>query len=70
MSTVSDSISTITLPRPPFEVPPTVVEALDPADKDALRAEIKTLLKREDAVLIAHYYTDAALQELADETGG
>ena len=70
MSTVTDTISTVTLPRPPFVVPPTVVEVLEPAEKDALRAEIKTLLKREDAVLIAHYYTDAVLQELADETGG
>ena len=31
---------------------------------------VKTLLEREDAVLVAHYYTDADLQALADETGG
>lgn len=31
---------------------------------------IKALLKREDAVLVAHYYTDADLQGLAEETGG
>lgn len=31
---------------------------------------IKRLLKQEDAVLVAHYYTDPLLQELAEETGG
>ncbi|MDA8389954.1 MAG: quinolinate synthase NadA [Gammaproteobacteria bacterium] len=31
---------------------------------------IKALLKKEDAVLVAHYYTDAELQALAEETGG
>jgi len=30
----------------------------------------KQLLKEKDAVLVAHYYTDADLQRLADETGG
>lgn len=32
--------------------------------------KIKRLLKQEDAVLVAHYYTDPLLQELAEETGG
>jgi quinolinate synthase len=31
---------------------------------------IKHLLKEQQAVLVAHYYVDADLQELADETGG
>jgi len=31
---------------------------------------IKTLLKEQDAVLVAHYYTDNDIQELAEETGG
>lgn len=31
---------------------------------------IRTLLKKEDAVLVAHYYTDADVQELAEATGG
>ncbi|MDF2180699.1 quinolinate synthase NadA [Neptuniibacter sp. CAU 1671] len=34
------------------------------------KTEIKQLLKEKDACLVAHYYTDALLQELADETGG
>jgi quinolinate synthase len=31
---------------------------------------IKSLLKREDAVLVAHYYTNSDLQMIAEETGG
>lgn len=33
-------------------------------------AEIKTLLKEKDAVLIAHYYVSEDIQKLAEETGG
>lgn len=36
----------------------------------ALRADIKRLLQRENAVLVAHYYTDPEIQSLAEETGG
>ncbi len=36
----------------------------------AQKARIKQLLKEQDACLVAHYYTDAVLQELAEETGG
>lgn len=39
-------------------------------EKAALRAEIKQLLIEQDAVLVAHYYVDADLQSLAEETGG
>ncbi len=39
-------------------------------DHTALIARIKRLLVEQDAVLVAHYYTAPALQELADETGG
>ena len=34
------------------------------------KARIATLLQRNNAVLVAHYYTDPTLQELAEETGG
>ena len=40
------------------------------AEKAALKARIKHLLKEQQAVLVAHDYVDADLQELADETGG
>lgn len=45
-------------------------EVLSPRRQEEYRAHIKALLERENAVLVAHYYTDPALQELADETGG
>jgi quinolinate synthase len=39
-------------------------------EKVALRNEIKALLAARDAVLVAHYYVDADVQDLAEETGG
>jgi quinolinate synthase len=47
-------------------VPP----ALSREERDALKARIKRLLKEREAVLVAHYYVDADLQDLAEETGG
>jgi len=43
---------------------------LSASEKEHLFHEAKRLLKQQDAVLVAHYYTDANLQQLADETGG
>lgn len=40
------------------------------AEKNALKEKIRALLKERKAVLVAHYYVDADLQELAEETGG
>ena len=48
-------------------VPPPPVSA---AEQETLVARIKQLLLEQDAVLVAHYYTDGSLQRLADETGG
>ncbi len=39
-------------------------------EKVALKERIKRLLKEREAVLVAHYYVDADLQDLAEETGG
>ncbi len=39
-------------------------------EREALMQRIREQLKAQDAVLVAHYYTDADLQILADETGG
>lgn len=41
-----------------------------PEEKTALKARIKQLLKEREAVLVAHYYVDSDLQDLAEETGG
>ncbi len=41
-----------------------------PQDKPALKARIKKLLKQHNAVLVAHYYVNPDIQDLAEETGG
>ncbi|WP_456380609.1 quinolinate synthase NadA [Thiolapillus sp.] len=43
---------------------------LSPREKDTLKQRIKVLLEENNAALVAHYYVDADLQELAEETGG
>lgn len=45
---------------------PHTSQAQDEHDRQA----IKQLLRDNNAALVAHYYTDAALQQLAEETGG
>ncbi|RFA25140.1 quinolinate synthase [Alkalilimnicola ehrlichii] len=45
-------------------------EELAQGEREALMDRIKSLLKEQNAVLVAHYYTAADLQILADETGG
>ncbi|MGB5062162.1 MAG: quinolinate synthase NadA [Candidatus Competibacter sp.] len=54
----------------PVQVPPTVIETLDAAEKAALVTKIERLLVERDAALVAHYYTSPELQELAEATGG
>ena len=51
----------------PFPTKPAV---LDDAEKSFYRQQIKTLLKKHNAVIVAHYYTDPEIQALAEETGG
>ena len=41
-----------------------------PEEKVALKERIRRLLKEREAVLVAHYYVDGDLQDLAEETGG
>ena len=43
---------------------------LTPPEREALRSRIKRLLREQNAVLVAHYYVDAEIQRLAEETGG
>ena len=54
----------------PESVPETIVETLGQDERRELIARIRKLLKQQDAVLVAHYYTAPDLQMLADETGG
>jgi quinolinate synthase len=43
---------------------------LSPDQERALKDRIKARLERENAVIIAHYYTSPAVQSLAEESGG
>ena len=52
------------------QIPPTVVEQIDDAERAELNEKIKAQLKQQNAVIVAHYYTEPELQILADETGG
>ena len=56
---IQNAIEAVHLPQP-----------VSDQQKQSLRQEIKRLLKQENAVLVAHYYTDTELQSLAEETGG
>jgi len=56
--------------RPVTNVPPVMEEHLEPGERETLIARIKQRLSEQDAVLVAHYYTSADLQRLAEETGG
>ena len=67
MSPVSPVVPTARLVT---DVPPVVEEHLEAAEREDLIARIKRCLIEQDAVLVAHYYTAADLQRLAEETGG
>jgi len=58
------------LPSIAFDVPLHQSHLLSQSEIDGYKDRIKTLLKQEDTVLVAHYYTDDAIQDLAEETGG
>lgn len=47
-----------------------VPDDLTATEKIALKEKIRHLLKEKQAVLVAHYYVDPDIQDLADETGG
>jgi quinolinate synthase len=66
---VSDLVADRTLVREWLERIP-VREQGDAAAEEQLKEAIRLLLKEKNAVLVAHYYTDASLQALAEETGG
>ncbi len=56
---------------PQVIVPPHPLKpVLNDEEKRALKHRIKRLLRARNAVLVAHYYTDGDLQDLAEATGG
>lgn len=63
------NVQSIKLPK--IQVPPHPHwPSLTPEEKADLKSYIKDKLREQNAVLVAHYYTDADLQALAEETGG
>lgn len=54
----------------PEDVPETIEESVSDSEREEYIARIKRQLKKQDAVIVAHYYTAPDLQLLADETGG
>lgn len=46
------------------------IPSISEQEKNQLKQRIREQLKAKNAVLIAHYYVDADIQELAEETGG
>ncbi len=69
---VTESKINISLPViPHVKVPPHPQwPALSSSETTLLKKRIKRLLDEQNAVLVAHYYTDGVLQDLAEETGG
>lgn len=55
---------------PAERVPLFEPEVLTPEHKQSLKHEIAEALKARGAVLVAHYYVDGDVQDLAEETGG
>ncbi len=47
-----------------------MVPEVGATDTARLRTRIKRLLREKNAVLVAHYYTDAEIQKVAEESGG
>ena len=47
-----------------------LVHSTNTSEIKILKEKIKSLLASKNTVLIAHYYTDSLIQELAEETGG
>ncbi|MFK7913121.1 MAG: quinolinate synthase NadA [Pseudomonadales bacterium] len=54
----------------PNQVPLYEPEVLTTSDRDDLKEEIRELLKQREAALVAHYYVDGDVQDLAEATGG
>lgn len=52
------------------DIPETVTEEYSDAERDELKSRVKQLLKEQNAVMVAHYYTDPDLQLMADATVG
>lgn len=70
MATESKHI--VPLPKIPGVIVPSHPQwpTLSPSETTQLKERIIKLLQQQNAVLVAHYYTEGALQDLAEESGG
>lgn len=69
MSLASDKLETIRK-QVQYHLDHAEQKKLSPSQERALKDQIKATLVRENAVIVAHYYTSPAIQALAEETGG
>ena len=69
MSIASDKLETIR-EQVQYHLDHAEQHKLTAAQEEALKDQIRDRLERENAVLVAHYYTAPAIQALAEETGG
>ncbi len=53
-----------------FDVPLHQSHMMSDAEVNEYKDRIRALLEEKNAAIVAHYYTDDAIQELAEETGG
>ncbi|WP_299579990.1 quinolinate synthase NadA [uncultured Microbulbifer sp.] len=67
-SIVAETVDSRSLVQAHFAEP--VVPQYSEEELQAWRDRIKRLLNEQNAVLVAHYYTDPLIQALAEETGG
>jgi len=66
---LQENLADVALPVVNVPAHPVRLELPAP-EKAALKERIKTMLREKNAVLVAHYYNDGDLQDLAEETGG
>ena len=69
MSLASDKLETIR-EQVQYHLDHAEQQKLSPQQEQVLKDQIKAALERENAVIVAHYYTAPAIQALAEETGG
>ena len=69
MSIASDKLETIRQ-QVQYHLDHAEQNKLNPEQERSLKDQIKARLERENAVIVAHYYTSPAIQSLAEETGG
>lgn len=67
---VSTEVASKLKHKPPQFCAPNIPDALSSEQVSHYYRKIKALLIEKNAVLIAHYYTDPMIQNLAEETGG